>query len=196
MLTRTAVVTASAVAAIALAAPSASAAPTVHVKSGTTKVTIAPAITKALLSNGIAPVVTRPGRPGLALVGRQPTLTATYPVTGGALTAEPLGGTIRHKGGLKFTNLFNGRSLQVESFTVDLTKGRLTGRVAGTTTRVPVFKLDLSTAKVTVGRHGADATNVTLKLTGEAAGALNSTLRTKVFSAGLPVGTADTHPRF
>src|SRR3954451_8385168 len=100
MLTRTAVVTASAVAALALAASSASAVPAVHVKSGTTKVTVAPAITKALLSNGIAPIVTRPGRPGLALVGKQPTLTATYPVTGGALTTEPLGGTIKHKGGL------------------------------------------------------------------------------------------------
>ncbi|MFD4543810.1 hypothetical protein [Streptomyces bauhiniae] len=195
---RTVVVTAgSAVAALVIAAPTASAAPhAVHVRSGQTSVTVAPAVAKALLSNGIAPIVTRPGKPSLTTVGHQPTLKATYPVTGGALTTSPLGGQIKHRGGLKFANVFNGRSLEVKNFTIDLTKGQLTGHVAGTDTRVPVFKLDLSTAHVKLTKHGADATNVTLKLTSEAAGALNSTLRTKVFSTGLTVGTADTHPRF
>ncbi|MET7437182.1 hypothetical protein ACWERY_11130 [Streptomyces sp. NPDC004082] len=187
----------SAVAALVIAAPTASAAPhAVHVKSGHTSVTVAPAIAKALLSNGIAPIVTRPGKPSLTTVGHQPTLKATYPITGGSLTASPLGGTIKHTGGLKFTNVFNGRSLEVKNFTINLTKGQLTGRVAGTKTRVPVFKLDLSTAHVKLSKHGADATNVTLKLTKEAAGALNTTLKTKVFSTGLTVGTADTRPRF
>ncbi|MFE1328110.1 hypothetical protein ACFW7K_30625 [Streptomyces sp. NPDC058735] len=182
---------------MAIAAPTASAAPhEVHLKSGRTAVTVAPAIAKALLSNGIAPIVTRPGKPSLTTVSGQPTLKATYPVTGGSLTTSPLGGNIKHKGGLKFTNVFNGRSLEVKNFTIDLTKGQLTGNVAGTTTRVPVFKLDLSTARVKVNKHSADATNVTLKLTPEAAGALNSTLKTKVFATGLVVGTADTHPRF
>ncbi|MEU6405942.1 hypothetical protein [Streptomyces sp. NPDC046985] len=197
-MTRTAFVTAaSAVAALVIAAPTASAAPhAVHVKSGRTSVTVAPAITRALLSKGIVPIVTRPGTPSLTTVGHQLTLKATYPVTGGALTTSPLGGDITHKGGLKFANVFNGRSLEVGNFTVDLNKGQLTGLVAGTTTRVPVFKLDLSTAHVKLTKCGADATNVTLHLTSEAAGALNSTLKTQVFSAGLTVGTADTHPRF
>ncbi|MBK3640036.1 hypothetical protein [Streptomyces sp. MBT33] len=197
-MTRTVLVTAaSTVAALVIAAPSASATPhTVHIKGGHTSVTVAPAIAKALLSNGIAPIVTRPGKPSLTTVGGQPTLKATYPITGGSLTANPLGGKIKHSGGLKFTNVFNGRSLEVKNFTIDLTKGRLTGLVAGTKTRVPVFKLDLSTAHVKLGKHKADATNVTLKLTKEAAGALNSTLKTKVFSTGLTVGTADTHPHF
>ncbi|MFC8364219.1 hypothetical protein ACFUIY_30610 [Streptomyces griseorubiginosus] len=197
-MTRTALVTAaSTAAALLVAAPIASATPhTVHVKGGHTSVTVAPAIAKALLSNGIAPIVTRPGKPSLASVGGQPTLKATYPITGGSLTTSPLGGNIKHSGGLKFTNVFNGRSLEVKNFTIDLTKGRLTGLVAGTKTRVPVFKLDLSTAQVKLGKHRADADNVTLKLTKEAAGALNSTLKTKVFAAGLTVGTANTHPTF
>ncbi|MEU3510629.1 hypothetical protein ABZ733_22555 [Streptomyces longwoodensis] len=188
---------ASAVTVLVIAAPTASAAPhTVHVKGGHTSVTVAPAIANALLSNGIAPLVTRPGTPSATTVGHQPTLKATYPVTGGSLTTSPLGGTIKHTGGLKFTNVFNGRSLEVKNFTINLTQGQLTGRIAGTTTRVPVFKLDLSTAHVKLSQHGADATNVTLKLTKEAAGALNTTLKTGVFSTGLTVGTADTHPRF
>ncbi|MEV7243018.1 hypothetical protein AB0N92_17450 [Streptomyces sp. NPDC093248] len=188
---------ASAVAALVIAAPTASATPhTVHIKGGHTSVTVAPAIAKALLSNGIVPIVTRPGKPSLTTVGGRPTLKATYPVTGGSLTTSPLGGKIKHSGGLKFTNVFNGRSLEVKNFTVDLTKARLTGLVAGTKARVPVFKLDLSTAHVKLGKHKADATNVTLKLTKEAAGALNTTLKTKVFSTGLTVGTADTRPNF
>lgn len=197
-MTRTVLATATAVvAAIVIAAPTASATPhTVHVKSGHTSVTVAPAVARTLLSNGIAPLVTRPGKPSLTTVGHQPTLKATYPITGGSLTTNPLGGTIKHQGGLKFANLFNGRSLEVKSFTIDLTKGQLTGRVAGTKTRVPVFKLDLSTAHIKLTEHGADATNVTLKLTPQAAGALNSTLHTKLFSSGMTVGTADTHPRF
>ncbi|MFD4789699.1 hypothetical protein ACFWN1_22090 [Streptomyces sp. NPDC058459] len=197
-MTRTVLATATAtVAALVIAAPTASAAPhRVHVKSGHTSVTVAPAIAGALLSNGIAPIVTRPGKPSLTTVGHQPTLKATYPVTGGALTTSPLGGTIKHTGGLKFTNVFNGRSLEVKNFTIDLNKGSLTGHVAGTRTRVPVFKLDLSTAHVKLTKHGADATHVTLKLTKEAAGALNTTLNTKIFSTGLTIGTADTHPRF
>ncbi|MFE1437167.1 hypothetical protein [Streptomyces sp. NPDC058739] len=196
-MTRTVVAAASVVAALVITAPTASATPhTVHVRSGHTSVTVAPAIAKALLSNGIAPIVTRPGKPSLTTVANQPTLKATYPITGGALTTDPLGGKILHKGGLRFANVFNGRSLEVMNFTIDLNRAELTGRVAGTKTRVPVFKLDLSTAKVKLTKHGADATNVTLKLTSEAAGALNTTLRTKVFSPGLTVGTADTHPRF
>ncbi|MGV9407042.1 hypothetical protein ACWDO6_34175 [Streptomyces sp. NPDC003674] len=197
-MTRTVLVSAaSAVAAVVIAAPTASATPhTVHIKGGHTSVTVAPAIAEALLSNGIAPIVTRPGKPSLSTVGGRPTLRATYPVTGGSLTTSPLGGKIKHRGGLKFTNVFNGRSLEVKNFTIDLTKGRLTGLVAGTKTRVPVFKLDLTTAHVKLGDHKAQATDVTLKLTKEAAGALNTTLKTKVFSAGLTVGTADTQPTF
>ncbi|MFF3639288.1 hypothetical protein [Streptomyces sp. NPDC002250] len=197
-MTRNALVPAvSALAALVIAAPAASATPhTVHIRGGHTAVTVAPAIATALLSNGIAPIVTRPGKPSLTTVGGQPTLKATYPVTGGSLTTSPLGGKIRHSGGLKFTNVFNGRSLEVKNFTIDLTKARLTGLVAGTKTRVPVFKLDLTTAHVHLGNHKADASNVTLKLTKEAAGALNTSLRTKVFSTGLTVGTADTQPTF
>ncbi|MFB8249098.1 hypothetical protein ACFC5X_29180 [Streptomyces sp. NPDC055952] len=195
--TRGAVVVATAVAAGAMAVSTVSAAPhKVHVKHGTTSVTVAPAVAGALLSNGIAPIVTKPGKPSVAKVGGQATLKATYPVTGGSLTTKPLGGSIKHKGGLKFTNVFNGRSLEVKNFTIDLSKGRLTGQVAGTKTRVPVFKLDLSKASVKLTKHRLSAKNVTLKLTPQAATALNTTLKTKVFAPGLTVGTANTHPTF
>ncbi|MFJ4692424.1 hypothetical protein [Streptomyces sp. NPDC088766] len=197
MLTRIALIGISSVTAAALTTGPALASPaTVHVKSGTTKVTVAPAVARALLSNGVAPLVTRPGKPGLAVVGKQPTLTAAYPVTGGTLTTDPLAGTVKHQGGLKFVNVFNGRSLEVKDFTIDLTKGNLTAKVAGSATRVPVFNLDTSTASVDVSKHRLDARKVTLRLTSTAASALNNTLRTKVFATGLVVGTADTHLRF
>jgi len=102
MTTRTALIGLTTLTAAAVAVGPASASPAaVHVKSGTTKVTVAPAVAKALLSNGIAPLVTRPGKPGIASVDKQYTLTASYPVTGGALTTDPPAGTIKHRGGLK-----------------------------------------------------------------------------------------------
>ncbi|MCD0482398.1 hypothetical protein LO771_08270 [Streptacidiphilus sp. ASG 303] len=168
----------------------------VRVKSGTTKVTLAPAVTRALLKAGILPVVTRPGHAGLAFGGGQATLTASFPVTGGRLTPSPLGGTIEHRGGLRFVNLHNGKSLEVRDFVIDLKHGNLTGRVAGTRTRVPVFTLDLSKARVHLGKHSATASNVGLNLTKTAAGALDATLKTKAFAGGLKVGTATTNPRF
>ncbi|MET9252721.1 hypothetical protein [Streptomyces sp. NPDC003717] len=197
MLTRTTVIAASAVAAAALTAVPATAAPAQQkVTSGSTKVTIAPAVAKALLTKGIVPLVTRPGQTGLGFADGRLTLTARFPVTGGRLTTAPLGGTVEHRGGLKFVNVRAGRALEVRDFVIDLDRGTLTGRVAGTATRVPVFTLDTSTASVGADRHRLDARKISLKLTDTAAGALNSTLKTTVFTAGLGVGTADTLARY
>jgi hypothetical protein len=59
-----------------------------------------------------------------------------------------------------------------------------------------LFSLDLSHAKLTVGKHIVTARGIGLKLTPVAAKGLNAALGTKLFSAGLTLGTAGTLLRF
>ena len=61
---------------------------------------------------------------------------------------------------------------------------------------MPLFRLGLSHAKLTAGKHVVTATGIGLKLTSAAARALNAALGTKLFSAGLKLGTAQTLLRF
>ena len=35
------------------------------------------------------------------------------------MNLDPLGGTVEHRGGIKFVNLRNGRALEVGNFTID-----------------------------------------------------------------------------
>lgn len=173
---------------VGLAASQASAAPAA-VQGGRTTVTTAPGIATTLLRNGIVPLVTRPGRPGLAYNGGL-AVTAAFPVTGGSASLDPLGGQILHQGGIKFVNLRTWKSLEVGDFTIDLNTGQLTGRVNRGSTRVAVFDLDLSRASIAVEGSTVKITGVGLKLTAGAAGALNASLGTSLFAGGLTFGTA------
>jgi hypothetical protein len=166
----------------------------VHLKGGATAVTTAPGIAKALLANGIVPIATAPGSESLQ---SGPAVRFTFPVTGGRVTLSPLGGQIHHQGGILFFNAKNGKQVEVSQFTISLTHGDLTGIVNGNPkARVPLFGLDLSHAKLATGKHFVTARNIGLKLTKVAAGALNAALGTKLFSAGLRLGTAGTILRF
>jgi hypothetical protein len=185
---RLAVVATVGVVAVGVAAAPAAAA-TTPVDGGRTTVTTAPGIAKTLLKNGIVPIVTRPGKAGLRLDGGL-RVTARFPVTGGAVSLEPLGGTVEHRGGIKFVNLRNGKALEVGNFTIDLNTGQLTGAVNRSATRVPVFDLDLSGASIEVRGNTVVVSNVGLDLTAAAAGALNDSLRTRVFAGGLRFGSA------
>ena len=174
---------------VAEAAPSHKAKTTSSVKGGRTTVTTGPGIAATLLKNGILPVVTWPGREGIVTKGGF-AVTTGFPVTGGRASLAPLGGTVNHKGGIKFYNVANGSSLQVGNFIIDLSAGNLTGTVNGTATRVPVFTLDLSKAGISVKGSTVTFTNVGLVLTDTAAGALNQTLGTSLFAGGLRFGSA------
>ncbi|HEY2794229.1 MAG TPA: hypothetical protein VGJ28_17825 [Micromonosporaceae bacterium] len=156
---------------------------------GRTTVTTGHGIAGVLLSHGILPIVTRPGSEGLRIAGGL-AVTASFPVTGGSASLSPLGGTVRHRGGIRFINVHNGKSLTVGDFTIDLSAGDLTGAVNGTSTRVPVFTLDLSGASIAVHGNTVRFTNVGLVLTSTAAGALNASLHTSLFAGGLRFGTA------
>ena len=102
------------------------------------------------------------------------------------MAVSPLGGYVYHRGGILFLNINNGKQVEVSRFTIDVTHGDLTGIVNGNPkARVPLFRLDLSHAKLTAGKHVVFARGIGLKLTSVAASALNAALGTKLFAAGL-----------
>lgn len=163
-----------------------------RVTTGTTTVTTAPGVAKTLLGAGIAPFVTSPGRSTLVLPPSGPALVASYPVTGGSLGLNPPRGVIRHSGGLLLVNVTNGKMAQVDNFVIDIKAGVLTAHVVGTTARIPVFRLDLTGAKIVVRHHVVTISGVRLLLTSTAATALNDALGTKIFAKDLLFGTAHT----
>ena len=181
----------------ASAAPSqpvaARAAAGVHLRGGATAITTAPGIAAALLKNGIVPHATWPGRESVLSLKSGPAVRFTFPVTGGRVSLSPLGGTIDHRGGILFINKNNGKKIKVSRFTIDLTHADLTGIVNGNPkARVPLFRVDLSRARLAAGKHVVTARGIGLRLTAAAAKALNAALGTKLVSAGLRLGTAQT----
>ena len=175
----------------------AQAAAAVHLRGGATAVTTAPGIVPALLKNGIVPLATAPGTESVLFPKSGPAAQFTFPVTGGSVTLSPLGGKVNHAGGILFVNVKNGKTIEVGRFTIDLAHADLTGIVNGNPkARVPLFRLDLSHAKLTAGKHVATAKGIGVKLTSTAAKALNAALGTKLFSGGLKLGTASTLLRF
>jgi hypothetical protein len=169
----------------------------VSLRSGTTAVTTAPGVASALLQNGIAPKAVWPGSERVLYGKNGPAVRFAFPVTGGQVTVSPLGGNIYHDGGIVFRNTRNGKTIEVSQFTIDLTHGDLTGIVNGNpAARVPLFWLGLAHAKLAVGRHLVKARGITLTLTWVAAKALDAALGTRLFSAGLELGTARTVLRF
>jgi len=169
----------------------------VHLRGGTTTVTTAPGVASALLQHGIVPRAIWPGSEQVLSGQTGPAVRFAFPVTGGLVTLSPLGGNIYHAGGISFRSPKNGKTIEVSRFTIDLTHGDLTGVVNGNpAARVPLFRLGLSHAKLAVGRHLVTARGIVLTLTSVAAKALNAALGTRLFSAGLELGTAQTVLRF
>ncbi len=177
----------------ATARPTAIRAAGAQVRGGATAVTTAPGIAPALLKNGIVPLATWPGTQTVRASRGGPVAEFTFPVTGGRVTASPLGGKVNHTGGILFVNVKNGRSITVSRFTINLTHADLTGIVNGNPkARVPLFRLDLSHARLSGGKNTITASGIVLKLTSVAAKALNASLGSKLFTAGLKLGTART----
>ena len=173
---------------------SAGAATAVTLQRGTTSVTASPAVTSTLLRNGILPLpvggasetpVLLPG--GLGVKG-------SFPVTGGTVDADTLAGSVTHSGGLIFVNLGKFKTVTVSDFTIviDSAPHLVATKVNGKAASLRVFDLDLSAAKVSKTAKGVSVSGIGVTFTADAASALNSTLGTSVFSAGLVAGTAET----
>lgn len=165
----------------------------VRVTGGLTSVTVTPAVTDALLGHGILPLPVPPTHFGLVGSWSQLTVRYGFPIVGGSLNLSTLTGTIDHSGGVDFVALPSFSHLEVGDFTINLDKmPTITGSVNGTSTVVPVFDLDLASAKIATMDHGHEVvvSGVQLDLTSTAAGALDATLDTSVFTGGIDFGTA------
>jgi hypothetical protein len=113
--------------------------------------------------------------------------TFAFPIVGGKVNKDPLGGKIVHSGGLSFSA--DSESVVVKRFVIDVDRAVLTAKVAGTGQRIALLKLGApESAKVGAGRivlRGVDA-----KLTAQAAKALNEAFDTDLFAGGLLIGEA------
>jgi len=110
-----------------------------------------------------------------------------FPIVGGKVDKDPLGGRIVHSRGLSFSA--DSESVVVKRFVIDLERAILTAKVAGTGQRIALLRLSAPEgAKVGAGRivlRGVDA-----KLTAQAAKALNEAFDTDLFKGGLLIGEA------
>jgi hypothetical protein len=113
--------------------------------------------------------------------------TFAFPIVGGKVDKDPLGGRIVHSGGLSFSA--DSESVVVKRFVIDLERAVLTAKVAGTGQRIDLLRLGAPEGvKVGAGRivlRGVDA-----KLSAQAAKALNEALETDLFEGGLLIGEA------
>jgi hypothetical protein len=116
----------------------------------------------------------------------------TFPIVGGKVDKDPLGGKIVHSGGLSFSA--DSEKVVVKRFVIDLDRSVLSAKVAGTGQRIALLRLGApEDVKVGAGRivlRGVDA-----KLSGQAAEALNEALDTDLFEGGLLIGEATVNAK-
>ena len=110
-----------------------------------------------------------------------------FPIVGGKVHKNPLGGRIVHSGGLSFSA--GSKSVVVKRFVIELNRAVLTAKVAGTDQRITLLRLGTPDS-VKVGDGRIVLKGVDSKLTNQAAEALNETLDTDLFAGGLLIGEA------
>jgi hypothetical protein len=184
---RLTIVTALAVAALAVGAvSSAAAAPTVQIVDGKTSVELSQDLVEALGALGVTPGAIRPGKLSLRK-GK-----ALFPIPGGRIDLETLKGDIFHNGGLTLTG--GDTTVGLSQFIIDTTdEPVLTGLVevnGSIVGRLPLFKLDLSTATVKAKGRYIFIGGVGVGLTMEAADALNGAFSVSAFVEDFPIGMA------
>jgi len=113
--------------------------------------------------------------------------TFAFPIVGGKVDKDPLGGKIVHSGGLSFSA--GSKSVVVKRFVIDLDRAVLTAKVAGTGQRIDLLKLGAPEG-VKVGSERIVLRGVDAKLTSQAAKALNEAFDTDLFEGGLLIGEA------
>ena len=111
----------------------------------------------------------------------------TFPIVGGKVDKDPLGGKIVHSGGLSFSA--GSEEVVVKRFVIDLDRGILTAKVAGTGQRIDLLRLG-APEDVKVGSERIVLKGVDAKLTSQAAEALNEAFDTNLFAGGLLIGEA------
>jgi hypothetical protein len=176
---------------------------------GTTTITTTPTdarhdegIGNAMVYDGVMPTAMAPAtatllRAGLLFFnpsGFTSQFRFTLPVVAGALSPHALRGTVRHSGGILFSDRHS--LLEITHLVADLKRGTMTGTLTpqvGIPFRprhLILFRLDLSHARVRPGPTGTRVTGIGLDFSKAAAAALDRILATKIFRAGLEFGTA------
>ena len=118
--------------------------------------------------------------------------TFAFPIVGGKVDKDPLGGKIVHSGGLSFSA--DSKSVVVKRFVIDLDRGVLTAKVAGTDQRIDLLRLG-APEDVKVGSERIVLKGVDAKLTNQAAKALNEAFDTDLFEGGLLIGEATVNAK-
>jgi hypothetical protein len=118
--------------------------------------------------------------------------TFAFPIVGGKVDKDPLGGKIVHSGGLSFSA--DSEKVVVKRFVIDLDRSVLTAKVAGTGQRIALLRLgapeDVKVSSERIVLKGVDA-----KLTAQAAKALNEAFDTYLFAGGLLIGEATVNAK-
>jgi hypothetical protein len=110
-----------------------------------------------------------------------------FPIVGGKVDKDPLGGRIVHSGGLSFSA--GSKSVMVKRFVIDLDRGVLSAEVAGAGQRIALLRLGAPEG-AKVGSEMIVLRGVDAKLTAQAAKALNEAFDTDLFKGGLLIGEA------
>jgi hypothetical protein len=97
-----------------------------------------------------------------------------------------------HSGGLSFSA--DSESVVVKRFVIELDRGVLSAKVAGTGQRIDLLRLGAPDG-VKVGAEQIVLRGVDAKLTTQAAKALNEALDTKLFAGGLLIGEATVNAK-
>jgi hypothetical protein len=146
---------------------------------GATTLALDPATAEALTGAGIAVAPIGPARAtrdGIA-----------FPITGGRLSTDPLGGRIRHSGGLRLAS--DDTVVRLRRFIINLDeRPDLTARVGGS--RVSILDLDLSRARLSVAGRNVTASGVVATLSAEGAAALNQAFGLQL-EEGSTIGVAE-----
>jgi hypothetical protein len=139
--------------------------------------------TAAVLSDaGVGVEATRPA------IGPAGSTIFAFPIVGGEVNKKQLSGRIAHSGGLAIAA--GNTKLVVKRFVIDLDRGVLTAKVAGSDARIPLLRLGAVTGGVQASPGLLLLKDVNVRLTATAARALNHTFNTDLFEAGLPIGKA------
>src|ERR687898_1021887 len=116
----------------------------------------------------------------------------TFPIVGGQVDKDPLGGKIVHSGGLSFSA--DSEKVVVKRFVIDVDRGVLTAKVAGTDQRIDLLRLGAPEG-AKVGSERIVLRGVDAKLTAQAAKALNEAFDTDLFEGGLLIGEATVNAK-
>jgi hypothetical protein len=159
----------------------ATASTTVRLDGVRTTLTTDPATTTLLFTAGIIPLPVSP----TSIVPTADAARYVFPVTGGAVNAKSLAGSITHSGGILLaerTKTNGWKSLSLTKFTIVISKAPHISAVVNGGKRLTIATLDLSKAKIARvskdGRTYVSVAGVTVDLNATAVGAINSTFGT------------------